>query len=179
MLTGKVAVVTGGARGNGEGIARVFAAEGATVCLWDVLDTVAGTAERIAAEYGRPCRAWQVDISDAAAVDMAAAEVLETFGTVDILVNNAAIAPEVPFVEMDPHRPRTRVASERRRRHELRQSAPPRDDAQEAGQDHNGLLGHRSPVGHPRTHDVCEHQGRAIWDSRATSPWRWRPTAST
>ena len=103
MLTGKVAVVTGGARGNGEGIARVFAAEGATTCLWDVLDTVGDTAERIAAEYGRPCRAWQVDISDAAAVDMAAAEVLETFGTVDILVNNAAIAPEVPFVEMDSH----------------------------------------------------------------------------
>ncbi|MHB8870094.1 MAG: SDR family NAD(P)-dependent oxidoreductase [Thermoleophilia bacterium] len=102
MLTGKVAVITGGARGNGEGIARVFASEGATVCLWDVLDTAARTAERIAAEYGRPARAWQVDISDAAAVEAAAADVIRAFGTVDILVNNAAVAPEVPFVEMEP-----------------------------------------------------------------------------
>lgn len=100
MLQDKVAVITGGARGNGEGIAGVFAAQGATVCLWDVLETVSQTAERIAGSYGRPARAWQVDISDAAAVGAAAAEVLEAFGTVDILVNNAAIAPEVPFVEM-------------------------------------------------------------------------------
>jgi NAD(P)-dependent dehydrogenase (short-subunit alcohol dehydrogenase family) len=39
MLQDKVAVNTGGARGNGEGIARVFAAQGATACLWDVLET--------------------------------------------------------------------------------------------------------------------------------------------
>ncbi len=101
MLTGKVAVVTGGARGNGEGIARVFAAHGATVCLWDVLDSVTQTAERVAAENGHPCQAWRVDVSDAAAVETAAADVLRAFGTVDVLVNNAAIAPEVPFVDMD------------------------------------------------------------------------------
>jgi len=102
MLTGKVAVITGGARGNGEGIARVFASEGATVCLWDVLGTAARTAERIAAEYGRPARAWQVDIGDAPAVETAAADVIRAFGTVDILVNNAAVAPEAPFVAMEP-----------------------------------------------------------------------------
>lgn len=102
MLTGKVAVITGGARGNGEGIARVFASEGATVCLWDVLETVAETAERVACDFGRPSQARQVDISDAAAVKTAAADVIRTFGTVDILVNNAAVAPEVPFIDMEP-----------------------------------------------------------------------------
>ena len=101
MLKDKVAIVTGGARGNGEGIARVFAAEGAAVCLWDVLETVTQTAERIAEASGRPSQAWRVDISDSGQVTQAAAEVLEAFGKVDILVNNAAIAPEVPFVEMD------------------------------------------------------------------------------
>ncbi|MCZ7662867.1 MAG: glucose 1-dehydrogenase [Thermoleophilia bacterium] len=101
MLKDKVAIVTGGARGNGEGIARVFAAEGAAVCLWDVLPAVSQTAERIAAAFGRPVQAWRVDIGDADRVTQAAAEVLGAFGKVDILVNNAAIAPEVPFVEMD------------------------------------------------------------------------------
>jgi len=68
----------------------VFAAEGATVCLWDVFDTIGDTVERIAAEHGRPARGWRLDISDEAAVDTAAVEVIEVFDTVDILVNNAA-----------------------------------------------------------------------------------------
>jgi NAD(P)-dependent dehydrogenase (short-subunit alcohol dehydrogenase family) len=101
MLQGRVAVITGGARGNGEGIARIFAEEGAAVCLWDVLDTVMQTATSVSARGGPPARAWRVDISDAAQVARATAEVFETLGKVDILVNNAAIAPEVPFVEMD------------------------------------------------------------------------------
>jgi NAD(P)-dependent dehydrogenase (short-subunit alcohol dehydrogenase family) len=71
------------------------------VCLWDVLDAAAQTAERLTEAYGGASRAWLVDISQASAVERVTAEVLQAFGAVDILVNNAAIAPEVPFVDMD------------------------------------------------------------------------------
>jgi NAD(P)-dependent dehydrogenase (short-subunit alcohol dehydrogenase family) len=99
MLTGKVAVVTGAAMGNGEGIARVMAGEGATVCLWDIDASVFATARSIEAAGGR---AWavQVDIGDEPGVEAAAVAVLERHGAADILVNNAAIAPEVLFVDM-------------------------------------------------------------------------------
>ncbi len=99
MLTDRVAVVTGGAMGNGEGIARVMAGEGAIVCLWDIDASVFGTARSIEAAGGR---AWavRVDISDGSGVEAAAAEVLERHGAADILVNNAAIAPEALFVDM-------------------------------------------------------------------------------
>lgn len=99
MLENRVAVVTGGARGNGEGIGRVLAAHGASVCLWDIAEGVSETASRIAGPAGK-ARAFQVDISEAAQVEQAAAAVLAAFGRVDILVNNAAVAPEVLFVDM-------------------------------------------------------------------------------
>jgi NAD(P)-dependent dehydrogenase (short-subunit alcohol dehydrogenase family) len=101
MLTDKVAVVTGGAMGNGEGIARVMAAEGAVVCLWDVSATVFDTARSIEAAGGRSW-AVRVDISDGLGVEAAAAEVFERHGRADILVNNAAIAPEALFIDMTP-----------------------------------------------------------------------------
>src|SRR4051794_10816312 len=93
-LEGKVAIVTGAARGQGEAEARLFAAEGASVVLTDVLgDQVAVVAKDI----GGAARAMPHDVSHeddwARAVELATGE----FGRLDVLVNNAAIHHIVPI----------------------------------------------------------------------------------
>lgn len=86
-LNGKIALVTGAARGIGEGIARAFVREGATVWLTDI-DEAAGSA--LAAELGSPHRFARLDVGeegDWAIVD----DLLAAEGRLDILVNNAGI----------------------------------------------------------------------------------------
>jgi 3alpha(or 20beta)-hydroxysteroid dehydrogenase len=86
-LQGKVAIVTGAARGQGEAEARLFASEGAKVVLADVLDA---EGEAVAKDIGDAARYVHTDVSsedDWAAVIAAA----EEFGPLGVLVNNAAI----------------------------------------------------------------------------------------
>ncbi|HYV57721.1 MAG TPA: glucose 1-dehydrogenase [Candidatus Nitrosopolaris sp.] len=87
-LAGKVAIVTGAARGQGAGVARLFAAEGARVALLDILDDA---GERLAAELGPAAGYFHCDLARevdvVAAVDGAAAR----FGGLDVLYNNAAV----------------------------------------------------------------------------------------
>jgi NAD(P)-dependent dehydrogenase (short-subunit alcohol dehydrogenase family) len=89
-LAGKIAIVTGAARGQGEGVARAFVAEGARVALLDVLDEAGA---RVASELGAAARYFHCDLVQEqnvrAAIDGAAAH----FGGLDILYNNAGIAP--------------------------------------------------------------------------------------
>jgi NAD(P)-dependent dehydrogenase (short-subunit alcohol dehydrogenase family) len=90
-LAGKVAVVTGAAKGQGEGVARQFAAEGARVALLDVLDA---EGERVAQEIcatGGEARYWHCDVSDEEQVRAAMATVSEDWGGLDVLYNNAAV----------------------------------------------------------------------------------------
>jgi NAD(P)-dependent dehydrogenase (short-subunit alcohol dehydrogenase family) len=88
-LTGRVAVVTGGAQGFGRAIAERFCASGAKVALWDLDHAL---ARRTAEEIGGDTRAYGVDVSELAAVETVRDGTIADFGKIDILVNNAGIA---------------------------------------------------------------------------------------
>ncbi len=87
-LENKVAVVTGGASGFGEGIVRKFVAEGARVAIVDI--NIAA-AEKLAAELGSSTTAFSADVSSAKDMADIHSHTLATFKQVDILVNNAGI----------------------------------------------------------------------------------------
>jgi 3-oxoacyl-[acyl-carrier protein] reductase len=91
-LRGRVAVVTGGARGIGRAIAERMTASGASVALWDMDEREAqATAEHLAGLLGGQASAHRVDQTDEAGVQAAAEATLARHGAVDILVNNAGI----------------------------------------------------------------------------------------
>lgn len=98
-LEGQVAIITGGARGIGEGVCKVFCNEGATVALWDVLDAGEETAGKITAEGGK-IFFQKVDITSKKSVEAAVAEIMEKHGRIDILINNAGIIRDRSFMKM-------------------------------------------------------------------------------
>lgn len=85
-LDGKVAIVTGAGGGFGEGIARLFAAQGAKVAI---LDLRGDAAERVASSIGRGAFATTADVSSRIDVERAISEVVDRLGAPDIVVNNA------------------------------------------------------------------------------------------
>jgi 2-hydroxycyclohexanecarboxyl-CoA dehydrogenase len=93
-LANKVAIVTGGGQGIGEGIALRLAREGADVAIADLnLETANGVVKKIV-ELGRKAIAVQTDVTSSASVNAMAQEVISKLGTIDILVNNAGyVAP--------------------------------------------------------------------------------------
>lgn len=99
-LENKIAVVTGAAMGNGLGIAKVYAKEGASVAMLDINDKVFDAAREIEKNGGKTS-AYKVDICDTTAVKEAISDITDKQGTINILVNNAGVANIVPFLEMD------------------------------------------------------------------------------
>lgn len=88
-LSGRVAVVTGGAQGFGRAIAERFVDSGARVAIWDV-DQV--FAQRTANELGNGTKSYGLDVSELAAVEKARDSTIKDFGKIDILINNAGVA---------------------------------------------------------------------------------------
>jgi len=96
-LEGKVALVTGAARGQGEAEARLFAAEGAKVLLGDVMDAA---GEKVAKEIGAAALYRHHDVSSEESWKAFVGTALERFGRVDVLVNNAGILHVAPVAEI-------------------------------------------------------------------------------
>ena len=96
---GRIAVVTGAARGIGQAIAVGLARQGATVVVGDVADLAETSA--LIAEVGDPAVAASLDISDQAVVDGVRDQIAGEFGRVDILVNNAAIFESATWDDLD------------------------------------------------------------------------------
>ena len=96
-LDGKIAIVSGAARGQGEAEARLFVEEGARVILGDVLDE---QGQRVADELGDAARYVHLDVTSEADWSVAVKETESAWGNVNVLVNNAGILKFAPLAEM-------------------------------------------------------------------------------
>ena len=100
-LSGKVALVTGGARGIGRGICLVLAEQGADVAVADLnLDGAASVCREIE-DMGRKACAVSMDVTSRPSIEKAVSEVLGGLGRIDILVNNAGIVGAGEWWERD------------------------------------------------------------------------------
>lgn len=105
LLKGKVAIVTGAARGIGEAVAIKFAEHGAHIAFTYVSDSSAERAKTLEAKLqgmGVKAKAYQSNAGDFAACEAFVADVLKEFGTVDICVNNAGISKDNLLLRMTP-----------------------------------------------------------------------------
>ena len=105
-LNGRVALVTGGAKGIGRHYSQALAAEGARVMIADIADGSDLAAEIAAKHGGNSAMSAVFDVSDEAQVKALVAKTIERFGQIDILVNNAALYAPLPTPESHRHRRR-------------------------------------------------------------------------
>ena len=99
-LSGKVAVVTGGAKGIGQGIADRLSEAGATVLVVDIDAEGAQAAAAAIEERGGTASSTVADLSTADGANAAVATAVERYGRIDILVNNAGIYPMIPTLQL-------------------------------------------------------------------------------
>lgn len=105
LLNGKNAIITGAARGIGEGIALKFAEEGCNVAFTYISDSSAERAKALQEKLtamGVKAKAYQSNAGDFSACESLVNEVLKDFGTIDICVNNAGISKDNLLLRMTP-----------------------------------------------------------------------------
>lgn len=105
LLKDKVAIITGAARGIGQAIALKFAEQGAHIAFTYVSDSSKENAEALTEQlkaYGVQAKAWQSNAADYAAAESFVTQVVETFGKVDICVNNAGISKDNLLLRLTP-----------------------------------------------------------------------------
>lgn len=98
-LEGQVVVVTGAARGVGALLADKLAARGAQLAL---VGLEPDELKKVAARLGGKAAWWEADVTDLAAMERVASEVLAHFGRIDVVVANAGVATGGPFLDSDP-----------------------------------------------------------------------------
>ncbi len=91
---GKVVVVTGAARGLGQATARLLADHGACLALVDIRRE---EVDALATQLGGSARAFHADLAQVADIRALVGQIVEHFGGVDVLINNAAVCPRIPF----------------------------------------------------------------------------------
>ena len=102
LLEGKVAVVTGAARGIGKAIALKFASEGADIAFTDlVIDEKAKATEDEIAAFGVKAKGYASNAADYEDTHKVVAEIMKDFGRIDILVNNAGITRDGLMMRME------------------------------------------------------------------------------
>lgn len=98
-LEGKIAIITGAARGTGEQAARLFADEGAKVVIADILEE---EGRATAADIGAAAHFERLDVTDASSWQNVVAKTTEVFGLPNVLVNNAGLLHMKALIEIDP-----------------------------------------------------------------------------
>lgn len=98
-LLNKIAIITGAARGIGRSAAEIFAREGATVIIWDMLDEGEQTAQTIR-DSGAQAEFMKISVTDVPGIEEAVRALVEKHGRIDILVNNAGITRDRTLLKM-------------------------------------------------------------------------------
>ncbi len=99
-LTGKVSIITGAAQGIGLATALKFAAEGAIVIVCDVKQTAVDAAVAQCQALGAQAQGFVMDVTQRAMVDATVKTVCDTYGRIDVLVNNAGITQDARLQKM-------------------------------------------------------------------------------
>ncbi|HEY4960279.1 MAG TPA: beta-ketoacyl-ACP reductase [Terriglobales bacterium] len=109
---GKVVIITGASAGIGRATAMRFAEEGARIAAWDVSDKAAAQLESAIQWTGGEGHFQAVDVTSASAVESAVAAVVERWGRIDILINNAGIVRDAQLVKWNGNGPQSTMTDD-------------------------------------------------------------------